>query len=356
MRSPKGLLMGDAYQQLAEDEYTLFYNPALLGRHEGLTLSILNINVEGTNALKEKDRFKDFPENDPVEITDRLVGLPLYFRLGGAPGIKMQHFGINVFAVASSTISLLNSTRPILDINYQYDRGFIAGYAFSFGRGKTRNMKKADYDQSGFGRGMKTNVGFAVKHITREGLDRSFPVFGATLLDEITTNGAKDFYSIRDSLGFSKGKGWGYDLGLDQTFSTSHSQFSWGYTIQNILGIDFDEYEGQYQVPDLEQKMGLGTAFRQDLGFIGYALTADLRPMDQDLPFMRKLHLGAMIDFPIFDLFFGLSEGYRSFGAEINIFICKLTVGFYTVETGREVNEIPNERISVHANILNKSF
>ena len=31
-RSPKGMLMGDAFTAIADDEYTLFYNPAALGR------------------------------------------------------------------------------------------------------------------------------------------------------------------------------------------------------------------------------------------------------------------------------------------------------------------------------------
>ena len=38
LRSPKALLMGDAYTTLAEDDYTLFYNPAILARHSGFSL------------------------------------------------------------------------------------------------------------------------------------------------------------------------------------------------------------------------------------------------------------------------------------------------------------------------------
>ena len=37
-RSEEGLLMGDAYTTLADDESVLFYNPAALGRNEHLTI------------------------------------------------------------------------------------------------------------------------------------------------------------------------------------------------------------------------------------------------------------------------------------------------------------------------------
>lgn len=36
-RSPRALLMGDAYTAIADDEFTLFYNPAALGRNKGVS-------------------------------------------------------------------------------------------------------------------------------------------------------------------------------------------------------------------------------------------------------------------------------------------------------------------------------
>ena len=44
MRSPKGLLMGDAYTSYATDEYTLFYNPALMARHSGFSFNPINLS------------------------------------------------------------------------------------------------------------------------------------------------------------------------------------------------------------------------------------------------------------------------------------------------------------------------
>ena len=54
MRSPKALLMGDAFTAVNDDEYTLFYNPASLGRHKNdFTLYPLSGHLSGTNILSD---------------------------------------------------------------------------------------------------------------------------------------------------------------------------------------------------------------------------------------------------------------------------------------------------------------
>ena len=56
-RSPRALLMGDAFTAIADDEFTLFYNPAALGRNKGVSFTLLDPNFGLTDALSESDRF-----------------------------------------------------------------------------------------------------------------------------------------------------------------------------------------------------------------------------------------------------------------------------------------------------------
>ena len=66
MRSPKALLMGDAFTAVNDDDFTLFYNPASLGRHKrDLTLHPFNPVFSGSNVISDMERFKDFPD-EPV--------------------------------------------------------------------------------------------------------------------------------------------------------------------------------------------------------------------------------------------------------------------------------------------------
>src|SRR5690606_968026 len=132
-RSPRGLLIGDAYTSLAEDEYTLFYNPALLGRHSGLSFTPINPDISATNALDEMDRFKNFPKNDAVAISDRIMGFPIHLHGGVAPGLKMASVGLSLLASSTTNVILRNKTHPTLDVDYRLDRGFIMGFAYSMG-------------------------------------------------------------------------------------------------------------------------------------------------------------------------------------------------------------------------------
>ena len=347
--------MGDAYTALAEDEFTLFYNPALMGRHKGVTLNAVNFELAVTNVLDETDRFDDFPESDPALITERVLGFPLHFQVAGTPSLKFEHFGLNFLANASSTLSLTNAIHPILDIDYRYDRGFITGFAYNF-EGSASGSRRYKKKDSGFGNGRRTSVGLGVKHITREGLANSYPIYGTTLLNEIANNDNKDFYDIREALGFAKGKAWGFDAGFDQTFSSRFSQFGWGLSAMNIGGMKFTRFEGTDEIPEQDMIMRFGTVWRQDFGLFGYALTFDLHPMNLDLPFMRMAHFGVLIDLPIVDFMFGINEGYGSFGVEIELFVFKLMAGFYSVELGREVKEIEAKRGILYLSLLDISF
>lgn len=87
-RSPEVLFMGDAYTAVADDENTLFYNLAAMGRHNGVTIAPINPTIGVTDVLDKNlslsefeiglsDTFENFPK-EPEDIADRILGLPLY--------------------------------------------------------------------------------------------------------------------------------------------------------------------------------------------------------------------------------------------------------------------------------------
>ncbi|MFA7613273.1 MAG: hypothetical protein WCY48_03485, partial [Candidatus Caldatribacteriota bacterium] len=54
MRSPKALLMGDAFTAVNDDSYTLFYNPASMARHKkAFSFYPIQGYISGTNILKD---------------------------------------------------------------------------------------------------------------------------------------------------------------------------------------------------------------------------------------------------------------------------------------------------------------
>jgi hypothetical protein len=133
-RSPRALLMGDAFTAIADDEFTLFYNPAALGRNKGVSFTLLDPSFGLTDALSEADRFQNFPSSAPA-IANRIMDFPIYMQAGAFPTLKMGQFGFTLFANNKYSLVLRNATNPELDINYKYDRGFILGFAHNIGSG-----------------------------------------------------------------------------------------------------------------------------------------------------------------------------------------------------------------------------
>ena len=126
-RSAKGLLMGDAYTSIADDEFTLFYNPAILARHKGFSFWPINPTISVTNILKDPDQFKETGSTTSA-FAEQLSGKPVHIGIGATPSLKMGRFGLTAIVNSQSNFKLMNDYTPMLDIDHRYDKGFIAGY------------------------------------------------------------------------------------------------------------------------------------------------------------------------------------------------------------------------------------
>lgn len=336
-RSSKALLLGDAYTARADDEFTLFYNPAALARNSGLEVSPLNPQLGVTNALDELDRFEDFPSSDASAIADRLIGFPVYIQLGAFPGLKMASFGFNLFAQTRTSLLMQNSIHPQIDIDYRVDRGFVAGFAFNLG-GSSKS-------------GMRSSLGISLKHSQREGVSGTFDLFGTELLNKIQ-DGVESVDDIRNALGWSEGKAWGVDIGFEQAWKSTFSELTWGASILDVGGTRFRRTSGTADIPIQEMFVNAGVNFKQNFGIVAYSLSADIHPINSYLPFSRKLHLGLELDLPFVSLLGGISEGYVSYGLEVRFWPIKLIAGFYSSELGVNFKESEGKRAVFQINFF----
>lgn len=348
-RSPEALLMGDAFTSLADDTYTLFYNPAALANSKAVEVNLLNVNFGATNALDELDRFEDFPSDDVAAINDRLQGLPLHVQTGTSPGVKMGgFFGMNFLANSTTSLILKNKTHPEVDIDYRYDRGFVMGGAYTFGRAPSMRLE-------GGARGSYTSLGFGFKYIQREGVDNTFDLFGTKLLSDIS-DGIADADGIREAFGFSEGKAYGYDFGILHSEVMGRSKFNLGLSVLDIGDTRFDIEQGTAPIPDQDMMVNLGTSWEQDFGLFDSSFSFDLHPLNSGMDFGRKIHLGMRLGVPLIDVMVGLNAGYISYGASLNIWPVKLTAGFYEVEIGAEFKQEGGKRAVLYLSLIETAF
>lgn len=358
-RSPKGMLMGNAYTSYATDEYSLFYNPALIGRNDGVSFTPFNPSFGVTNILDDMERFDDFPSSDAVAITDRALGLPVYLQAGIYPSLKMGPFAFSLFANTSTSMILRNRVHPTLSIDYRLDRGFLFGGAFSVGEGAKKSVwdkssgKRARKKSSG---GHRWSYGFAIKNINRQGLSGDFDLFGTDLISTINGGGVDSYDAFRRELGFSKGEAWGLDLGIDFIYSSGAFEWGTGLSVLDVGNTRFKKTEGTGTVPEQEMVVAWGTHALLDFGIGELVTTFDISPMNQGLSFGRMFHLGAEISLPLLSVFGGINEGYLSYGVEIDIWIAKLIAGFYSVELSGDYKTEEGKRATVYLSIFDVSY
>jgi len=200
IRSPKGLLMGDAWTAVANDDFTLFYNPAALGRHQrDFTFYPFNPAIGGTNVLGDTDRFNDLPDT-PEGISDVMMNYPVHIATNIVPGFKLFNFGFSFIASEQADLLLRNKIAPTLDVDYRSDRGFVTGLAIPLGSGRVSGKSVS---------GQQTTLGFGAKYIKRRGIYNSFALTGTDILDAI--NDSAEIDDILNRLGMVQGSSWGFD-------------------------------------------------------------------------------------------------------------------------------------------------
>ncbi len=342
-RSAEAMLMGDAFTAVADDEMTLFYNPAALGRHRGVSIIPFKPNITLPDVLDKElsldnpkfgisDRFQSFPK-DPALVAERVLGYPIYLEVGAAPAIKIMNFGLNLFAVSKTSMDVQNAIHPVLDLSYRLDRGITFGYAFTNGNGgKGKNPQ-----------GSNTSFGFGLKTMNRQALENDFDLFGTSLLDIIQNS--DNYKAIRKNLGYSKGSGFGFDLGFEYNYYTGPTRYTFGLSWLDVGDTSFSKEDGIVDVPDQEQSLNLGTSFNQDFGLFDYTLAADYSNIiDASTPAISKLKLGARARFPILSAYLGYNGGYASWGLGVDLLIFNIKLGFYGIELGQNFRQEEGKR------------
>lgn len=333
-RSPQALLMGDAFTTLATGPYTLFYNPALAARNSLFAFYPLPLSGGVTDPLAYEDLSDELDTTDTATFANTLIGRPLHLSGGVHPTIKVGPITFTPFASTSADVIIFDRVHPVVDIDYRVDRGFATGVAKDF---KNGNGSWA--------------VGVGAKYISREAIDGKFDVFGKTFSDVIS-GGDTDIDTIKDALGVTKGKGWGFDFGIDYRYTKGPGTFAMGLSVLDIADTKLTLQEGTGSVPDQEMSVNFGTSFNFDTPIFSWTVSADVHPINSSQDELQKIHLGARVGIPLIDLMVGYNGGYVSYGAGVRLWPFRLAVGFYDKEVGVEAGDLKSDRIVAYISLL----
>jgi hypothetical protein len=344
-KSPRGLLMGDAFTSLAEGDFTLFYNPALLARHKGFSFYPLNPSFSVTNILEDTDRFNNLG-SDPTDFADAAFDFPVHIGIDYAPGFKMGKFGLTALVNYNSNFNLQNQVTPALDVDHRFDRGFVMGYAQPlYGNYKTG------------GSGEHLALGVSIKYIEREAIFGSYNLTGYSLLDALSQS---DIDEILNALGKIEGSGWGGDIGLDYVKSSGTQTFSMGLAVLDFYTIlhtkkNPDDLEVQTQ----PMQVNFGTSWQASVGGgFDLNLSADIKNLQEQMELARRIHLGVEVGIsPALSVLAGVNavDNY-SYGLKLNTGLINLFVGFYETEIGEKLQQQDSNRVVIYFSLFDFTF
>lgn len=315
-QSIRALGMGNAYTAVTDNYEALWYNPAALGRVEGINLTFLDLNAgfDGTGAM---DLVKSVQSSTATGL-DRLspmFGKQIWVGLGTKEALTSPYFGVGVYDSGFAKIKLRNPTLPTFEVGYLNDLGFVIGTAFAVGPG--------------------AYFGVNGKKVIRTGNIGSYGV--SNFLDGSTKNISADVNR--------KGNGYGADLGfvwripgpLNPTFSGV-----W----KDIGTTTFIKENGYLAPPRIEDERILGFSTGFDLKIVDMTAAIDYKHINSNSENIgKKIHFGLELGLPLLDLRGGFSQGYYSMGATIDLYILKMDLAYYGVELGEYPGQHEDRRI-----------
>jgi len=309
-RGIRPLGMGNAFITVADDENTLFYNPAGLNDVQGLGgVEILNPLIEFSQVgLDAYNDFKDIDSDNVTEVTDLLgdyIGERFSLRTSLYPSIIFHNFGFGALGQVSFSGEVRNRVNPQVIIDGKADVGGVVGVAYGF-------------------REKKVQVGLTLKFVQRQSFQKTYYA---------TDIAAEDFDPSNDFSEEKKtGTGFSGDVGVKVNPEWLLKP-SIGLVLQNIGDLNLDD------AGEIPQQLNAGFSIHPDLWIFRNTLAFDIIDLTKNVEgeddFYKRVHMGAEIKLPyILSLRVGANQGYPSFGATIDFWILKLAYAYYKEELG----------------------
>lgn len=321
-RNLRSLGMGGVQVSTVAPADAVFYNPAALGRVEGLNFQLLNAGV-GVNGLDVYDKIKDAGDLTDINNFNNLVGTRVWLDGVGKTSFTMPNFGVGYYTDYQQILELHDPAFPKFKTFFQNDTSTVVGGAFSLGP--------------------SSYLGMSFKRVTRWG--------GDTLdIDASTVTNVEDMIALKDRFE-NKGQGYGIDLAvmteLDGPFKPNLS-LVW----RDIGDTAFTKTSGTEAPPHIKQNLVFGAGMGLDLPGLDWAFGFEARHLlESDVQLGKKLHLGTEISLPFIDLRGGINQGYFTYGVGFNFLVFRFDAVSYTEEIGTYPGQTADNRIMVGVGI-----
>lgn len=318
----RAMAMGNAFVSVADDEETLFYNPAGLAGIESSTFQYLNTDLEISGDIVDAtkssyDQFKNL-SGDSLNI---LMGKNVYLHANYVPTYITKNFGLAVLFDQQLSMISQNKALPQVEMGYQTTNGLQLGYGFGLDRGR---RTRSD---------LRFGVGF--KYLFRRGGYN-------TLTQKQIANMSQD--ELKQIVG-GFGSGMGFDLGTHYIYHlSSRLKLQAGAAWTEIGGVSF----GNDTAEPIAGNLSAGLSVRYEFAHIAATLAYDMRHITQSVDPRLRNHLGAELSIPLFKVYMGLNQIYPTFGFGFDLGVVQLLAVTYAEEMSSMAKINPERRYLLH--------
>lgn len=315
-RGVRAMGMGNAYTAVADDEDSVFYNPAGLAQIHQVRINLLNPKVSASkDDFSARSDVKNAAKSFDSASIARLFGKDLYFNGSVFPNLVFPHFLIGYLAQADFHLTARNLAMPNVQVRDLVDNGLVSGAGFDF---------------HGFSRKHYVRIGASLKWMARAGFDTTIPTSKLITADK----------SYFEKLSGGPSRGWGTTVGIQYEIPvTRASDLVLGSAFQDIGNLTFsNDLNKSVAPPPVEQNLSAGAAYIHRFGvnrssISNIKFSAEGRNLTQENRDPRlKLHLGSELEVGPLAFQVGMNDLAYTAGVSVDMWFLKVAAATYAVE------------------------
>jgi hypothetical protein len=319
-RGARAQAMGNAFTAVADDEQTLFYNPAGLAGIQKFSLDLVSVNLDlSSELISSYPTFVNAFSDASVSSINTFIGKNLYARAQGTSILSFPGFAIAYIYDQQVALRLENQVFPQGLIGYQATRGV----QFGFG-GRVLKLKRK--------RG-ELRFGIAAKVLSRTG-GYAEPTFTQIL--------SLDYQSIRNIFS-TTGTGFGLDAGFQFVYVKKKLTL-----LAGLVGRDMGNTAFSNGVDPIQMNVTGGLAAKYSSGDMKATLAYDYSQIFDNTDWKKKNHLGFELAFPVVSLYGGMNQLSLTYGAGLDLGMIRVMYLTYAEDQAPLANQDSERRQMVH--------
>lgn len=322
--SARALGMGNAYTAMVNDDDSIFYNPAGLGRMSGFHWTILdpNLGLNGLNAYSDYSNLLSQSSNSMAAVLNSLYGKNVWGHLGLKTLVSIGGFSFGGYGNADINLNLENPAYPNLYANYYVDYAYVAGYGFEF-------VPKI------------FSMGAQLRYINRQGGQIPIGPSSLALLSSST---------ISQAINQSQGTAYGLDVGMQLQLPVNGNP-SIGVMWRDLGNTAFKVVGTNIRPDVIESDLTIGMGMLIDGPGVDIKPAVDIRYINQGGQIGKKINFGIEVDLPLIDVRGGFHQGYYTLGASFDVGILRIDAATYGVELGEYPGQLEDRRYMIQMSI-----